>query len=452
MLSGFGYVARRAMVATLVAAVLLISVSPALRAQHTPAVGADTSALSATDEVLHTVSRLRELSIEHPVKSGFKSHDEIEESVIKDFNESSTPEEFEASSRTLAKLGMIPGGFPLRDYMVKLLKEQIAGYYDPKTKIFYLASWLPIAEQKTVMAHELTHALQDQHFNLRRFDHWPKGDSDAELAAHALMEGEATIIMIEYSQESAGSRLDVTKLPSLTQSMMDADDSTDSAKYPVLAGAPLVLRENLGFPYVYGTGFVQEVLKHRDWHALNGSYTHLPPSTSAIMHPEKFLAGEQPVKIQISDLAGILGSGYKRADEDVNGEFGYLVLLEQFIDKHFATIATHGWAGDRYALYANKKSGDSVLVQYTTWETAHDAAKFFDAYAQRTKIRYGADDPTHPEPNVNLYETKEGLAYIAVRDKDVVMIEGATSPEQLAALTSATWKSKKSSPGVAATK
>jgi hypothetical protein len=88
--------------------------------------------------------------------------------------------------------------FAYRPFLIKLLTEQVAGYYDPKAQQFYLADWIEIDGQKPVMAHELTHALQDQHFNLKRFDNWPKGDSDAELAAHALIEGDATLAMTLY--------------------------------------------------------------------------------------------------------------------------------------------------------------------------------------------------------------------------------------------------------------
>jgi hypothetical protein len=433
----------RILTAALLAVALLSPVAPASLRQQASVAETDVSALSATGEILKTVSRLRELSIIEPVKSGFKTHDQIEESVIKDLNENSTPEEFDASSKTLTKLGLIPPGFQLRDYMVKLLKEQIAGYYEPKTKLFYLAAWLPISEQKTVMAHELTHALQDQHFNLRRFDKWPKGDSDAELAAHSLVEGEATIIMIEYSQEEGGVTLDVTKIPSLTDRMLQADDGSDSDKYPVLAAAPQVLKENLSFPYVYGVGFVQEVLKQRSWKTLDHCYEHLPSSSAQIIHPEKYLSGEEPIKIQIADLEPVLGHDWKRADQDINGEFGYMVLLEKFINKRQATMATSGWSGDRYALYENKQTGGSVLVQYSTWETANAAKQFFDAYSDRTRIRYQAAEPSHPVSGADLYRTSDGLAYLSIHDKDVVIVEGATGNDQLTPLVSLLWKSKK---------
>src|SRR5215467_2160849 len=404
------------------------------------------AALDATGEVLGVVSRLRQLSVLHPVKSGMKTHDEIEQSVIRDLDESTTPEEFAATSKTLVKLGLISKGFRLRDYVVKLLREQVAGFYEPKTKEFYLASWLPISEQKSVMAHELTHALQDQHFNLRRFERWPTGDSDAELAAHALMEGEATAVMLQYSAEKDGWNLDLAKVPSLTERMLEQDSGDDSAKYPVLSGAPMVLKENLQFPYVYGVGFVQGILKYRSWRQLDDCYAHLPQSTKHIMHPDRYLAHDDPVKIQIADLNPVLGKGWKRADEDVNGEFGYMVLLTQFINKQSARAAAAGWSGDRYALYENPATGDSVLAQYTTWDTAKDAREFFDAYAHRSEARYKATRSAKSQPNDCVIETSEGLVYIGLRDKDVIVIEGAGNQQQVASLSEILWKSKKSLP------
>jgi len=433
----------RFLIAALLGLVLITPVAPAFRRQQASAAQADISALNATGEVLNVVSRLRELSIVEPVKSGFKTHDQIEESVVKDLNENSTPEEFEASAKTLTKMGLIPPGFQLHDYMVKLLREQIAGYYEPKSKYFYLASWLPISEQKTVMAHELTHALQDQHFNLRRFEKWPKGDSDAELAVHSLVEGEATIIMIEYSQEGSGVSLDIRKLPPITERMLQADEGTDAGKYPVLAAAPAVLRENLSFPYVYGAGFVQAVLKQGSWKSLDDGYKRLPSSSAQIMHPEKFIAREEPIKIQIPDLQPVLGADWKRADQDVNGEFGYLVMLEQFINRQQSSNATRGWRGDRYALYENKQNGQSVLVQYTTWDSPSAAKAFLDAYSVRTQIRYETGEATHPSAGTDLYATKEGLASISLHDRDVVIVEGSRDKDQLNALMSALLKSKK---------
>ncbi|MEK6323029.1 MAG: hypothetical protein AABN33_15255 [Acidobacteriota bacterium] len=403
----------------------------------------DAAALNSTDAILKIVSRLRALDIKQSVKSSFKTKDEIKHSVIKDLDENTPREEFEASQKTLVKLGLISKSFDLRDYVVQLLREQVAGFYDPKTKEFYLAAWLPLSDQKRVIAHELVHALQDQHFNLRRFEDWPKGDSDAELAAHALVEGEATLVMIEYDFDQQGMKFDITKIGSLTDSLIDQDSDSEAKNYPVLANAPKVLKENLQFPYLYGAGFVGAVLKNRSWQALDTTYERLPASTEQIMHPERFLVRDDPVKIEVPDLVGALGPDWKKADADVNGEFGYLVALAEFIPKRAARTAAAGWGGDRYALYENKATGALVLAQYTAWDTENDAKEFFDAYSERTQKRYKLAKPVDLNARPGVYETNEGLASIELRGKDVVLVEGAQNREQLSRVSGTIWKSKK---------
>jgi hypothetical protein len=417
----------------------------------------DPAALNSTQEILEVVSRLRSLDIKRSVKSSFKTKDEIEQSVIRDLDENTPPAEFEASQKTLIKLGLLSRDFKLRDYVVQLLREQVAGFYEPKTREFYLAAWLPIADQKRVVAHELVHALQDQHFNLRRFEGWPKGDSDAELAAHALVEGEATLVMIEYDFELQGVKLDAAKISALTDNLVGQDGDSDAKSYPVLANAPNVLKENLQFPYLYGARFVGAVLKNRSWKALDASYATLPASTEQIMHPERFLDRDNPVKIELSDLSGSLGPDWKKADADVNGEFGYLVALAEFIPKRAAVQAAAGWGGDRYALYENKVTGSVVLAQYTTWDTETDAREFFNAYLERTEKRYQLQraKPSLPsqgsQANLNarprIYETSEGLASIELRGRDVVMIEGVQARDQLSRVSELLWKSKKTGVG-----
>ncbi|HXF38824.1 MAG TPA: hypothetical protein VN687_03845, partial [Blastocatellia bacterium] len=134
-------------VASLVAlALLAVSVSAAL--QRAASINKpETTSLNSTEVVLKVVSRLRELDIKQNVKSSFKTKDEIEQSVIRDLDENTPPEELEATQKTLVKLGLIRKDFKLRDYVVQLLREQVAGYYEPKTKEFYLASWLPVSDQ-----------------------------------------------------------------------------------------------------------------------------------------------------------------------------------------------------------------------------------------------------------------------------------------------------------------
>src|SRR5439155_22452136 len=203
---------------------------------------------------------------------------------------------------------------------------------------------------------------------------------------------------------------------------------------------------NLQFPYLYGAGFVGAVLKNRSWQALDMSYERLPASTEQIMHPERFLTRDDPVKIDVPDLVGALGPDWKKADADVNGEFGYLVALAEFIPKSAARLAAAGWGGDRYALYENKATGALVLAQYTTWDTDNDAKEFFEAYSERTQKRYNLALPADLNVSPGVYEANEGLALIELRGKDVVMIEGAQNRDQLSRVSSTIWKSKKGPP------
>src|SRR5437870_8770465 len=193
--------------------------------------------VAATQEVLKETSEIRELSILRPVQSGTLSRPEIESMIVKNFDEETTPAQSHATEVTLKKFGLVPSDFQLRPFIIRLLTEQVAGYYDPKTQRFHVADWIDLNGQKPVMAHELTHALQDQHFNLRRFEHWPKGDSDAELAAHALIEGDASLAMLFYITKDPARMVALMKSLS---GLATASEETDKA--------PRASRESLLFP------------------------------------------------------------------------------------------------------------------------------------------------------------------------------------------------------------
>src|SRR5258708_3047175 len=197
--------------------------------------------IAATQAVLKETSDIRQLSILRPVQSSTQSRAEIERSLINSLNEDTTPAEMHADEVTLKKLGLAPADFQYRALMLRVLTEQVAGYYDPKSQQFHLADWIDLDGQRPIMAHELTHALQDQHFNLRRFEHWPKGDSDADLAAHTLIEGDAMLTMALY----------VANNPLRALQFLKSLGATGMASKE-LDKAPRALRESLLFPYQDG--------------------------------------------------------------------------------------------------------------------------------------------------------------------------------------------------------
>src|SRR2546423_141246 len=268
----------------------------------------------ATVEVLKETSEIRKLPILRQVRSGAQSREEIEQMLIRSLNESTTPEELQAEETALKKHGLIPADFQLRPFVIKLLTEQVAGYYDSKTQEFYVADWIDLDLQKPIMAHELTHALQDQHFNLRRFDKWPKHDADAELAAHALIEGDASVLMIQYVARSPLRQFRLIK------SMIMGDVSTEQ-----FDKAPRALRDTLLFPYNQGSTWVLELYKRGGWDAVSNAYASakLPKSTEQILHVEKYFAGEEPQKVALKDISTALGKRWKMVDSNVEGEWGY---------------------------------------------------------------------------------------------------------------------------------
>jgi hypothetical protein len=399
----------------------------------TPNAGAPRVA-SITDAVLRETSDVRQLPVLRPVSSGTQSRAEIERMLVRDFEQESSPEETRAGELTLKKLGLLPPDFRLRAFMISVLTEQILGYYDPKSKQFYLADWVDPQGQEAVIEHELTHALQDQHFNLLRFEKPRKGEADADMAVHALVEGDATWSMMLYMQRDLRRAFSMLK-------------SAATAQTAKIDAAPRALRESLTFPYEQGMLWVRQLHQRGGWKAVDAAYADLPQSTEQIMHPEKYFAHEAPVRIVVPDLAPALGAGWRRIDSDVNGEWGYYLILDQFInDEKLSHQAAAGWGGDRYALYENAQAHETVLAQSTVWDTEGDAIEFFDAYARRTEkahweARVIGDEKSTPSLARRTYHSLDDhLVVIERRGARVNVLEGApakTDVEKLMRLLSA---------------
>src|SRR5678816_4499612 len=307
---------------------------PKTTAQTTATANAQNAAIvSTTAAMLKETSELRELSILKAVKSGAQSRTDIERMVIKNLDTETTPAEMHAAEVLLKAFGLAPQTFAYRSFLFLLLTEQVAGYYDPKAQQFYLADWIELEGQKPVMAHELTHALQDQHFNLKRFENWPKGDSDAELAAHALIEGDATLAMTLYMAKNPLVAL------AFIRSLGAQEVASEQFKQ-----APRALRESLLFPYEEGSAWATQLYKRGGWEMVSQAFTKLPQSSEQILHADKYFAYEAPQKLSLPEFKTMLGPTWKRLDYDVNGEWGCYLILEEFLsDTSESKRASAGW-------------------------------------------------------------------------------------------------------------
>ncbi|HUQ31223.1 MAG TPA: hypothetical protein VM095_03840 [Pyrinomonadaceae bacterium] len=379
--------------------------------------------VEATAAVLKETSELRQLPILRPVRSGTQSRDQIQRFLIKNMDQDTTPAEMHASEVSLKKLGLVPQDFQFRPFIIGLLTEQVAGYYDPGQQEFFLADWIDPDGQQPVMAHELTHALQDQHFNLRRFEKWPKGDSDAELAAHALVEGDASLAMAVYVARSP------LRIISLMKSMGMSKSATEE-----IDRAPRAIRESLLFPYEQGMQWAQTLYKREGWPLVSKAFKDLPQSTEQILHVDKYLMREAPLKIILPDLTNALGKGWKRIDTDVNGEWSYYLILDEYLKSaQESKRAAAGWGGDRYAVYEGMRPGEVLIVQVSIWDTPKDAMEFFDAYKKRTALRYGDAATLMRSPYTDLstkwhegqaWRTPEGRVFLIRNSDSVVVVEG----------------------------
>lgn len=391
-----------------------------------------TAIVSMTAAMLKETSELRELSILKSVKSGAQSRAEIERMVIKNLDAETTPAEMHAAEVLLRVFGLAPKEFAYRSFIIKLLTEQVAGYYDPKAQQFYLADWIELEGQKPVMAHELTHALQDQHFNLKRFENWPKGDSDAELAAHALIEGDATLAMTLYMAKNPLVAL------AFIRSLGAQEIASEQFKQ-----APRALRESLLFPYEEGSAWATQLYKRGGWEMVSQAFTKLPQSSEQILHAEKYFSYEAPQKLTLPDLQSALGPAWKKLDYDVNGEWGCYLILNEFLnDAEESKQASVGWGGDRFALYETGKPDEVFVAQLTAWDTPLDAQEFFNAYARRTAKRYPDAKELKPDDNRFEWQTSTGKVVMELRGSRVAIVEGVPSSTDANKLLNAIWQQR----------
>jgi hypothetical protein len=234
---------------------------------------------AAADEVLQQMSEITGLKLQTPLKKTLRSRDEIRAYVIKQMDEDKNPSERYAGQRSAEAFGLIPKGFDLDTFMVELLTEQIAGLYDPKAHEFYIADWIPVADQRMVMAHELTHALEDQHFQIEDWVKAARPNDDAELAREAVLEGSAMAAMVDFLLQGTGRSLG--DLPDFDPSIL-VGDLADS---PALEKAPRFIKDALVFPYFSGLKFSAAILKPSGWSSLPGVFGKPPLSTQQILHP-----------------------------------------------------------------------------------------------------------------------------------------------------------------------
>jgi hypothetical protein len=415
----------------LVWAVLVLSLScGGTFAQKSPALTAPDPAKSvaaaefsaAADEVLTQMSEITGLKLRTPVKKTLRSREEIRAYVINEMNEDKEPAERYASARSAEAFGLLPKGFDIDSFMVDLLTEQIAGLYDPKAHEFYIADWIPLADQKMVMAHELTHALEDQHFQIEAWVKAAKPNDDGELAREAVLEGSAMAAMIDYLLNESGRSL--KDLPDIDPGMLVGDMGST----PGLKKAPPFLKDALVFPYFAGLTFSADLLKGSGWKGLPEVFSKPPISTQQIMHPALYHKGKTPFTENLPDVAKLLGPDWTKLEENVMGEFGWKEVLKQFLGEDRAKTLAAAWDGDRYVVYEHKHSKRLVLVSLLRLSSTADAVRFLGQYSEALEKKYDERSKLFRRPNFFSFDSMEGGIYLRCQEAQCLSVEGTTRP------------------------
>ncbi|MGB0034709.1 MAG: hypothetical protein WBP79_04455 [Candidatus Acidiferrales bacterium] len=400
------------------------SVAPPAAASAQAAAGSNPAFLRAADEVLGQMSKLLSLPIKEPLKKSLRSKQEIRAYLVREEKEDKNDAQRYADAKTLEAFGLIPSGFPLDAFMIDVLTDQVAGLYDPKAKEFYIADWIPADEQRAVMAHELTHALEDQSFHI---DPWIKAarpNDDAELARESVSEGSALAAMFDYSLQDQ--KISVRDMPDIS-AIIRTGALAEMDKDPNLGKAPIFIRDELLFPYLAGTTFSQAFLKaHAGWSDLKILFENPPVSTQQIIHPELYLSGVKPEKVSFPEWKGIVPSDWKLLEENVLGEFGLAEVLKQFLGQSRADMLSSAWAGDRYATFENAKTKETPLVFRVSLDNADDAARFFGQYSEVLELKYKVRKDLFRRPNFFQFQTDSGGVFLRCVGTTCLSVEGAT--------------------------
>jgi hypothetical protein len=416
------------------------------------------------EELFHSVDEILAFDSKHtglPIKKGVKrrltSRDEVVAYLTKHMKDEDV-KRLQRSELVLKKFGLLPREFDMEKLLVDLLREEVAGYYDPKTKTVNLLDWVPMEEQEPVLAHELTHALQDQSIGL---DKWmKKGDKDlGELkkdptpddiendetddAREAVVEGQAQAMMFEYALAPAGRSL--ADSPDLVESM-EAETMTGTPNTTVFNDAPIFLKESLTFPYSYGMEFVVKLLeKGGKEKAFAGVLANPPHTTRQIMQPETYMSGEKIEPMSVPEFSRDF-KNYQKFDIGAMGEFDVAVLIEQYAGKELSKRMYPAWRGGYY--YAARPKSDAAaplgLLYVSRWSSPEKASEFAEIYARSLGQRYkkveevgdalasqpaaqGPEDKGDVLKGRHLWNTEEGTVVIEQQGDTVLVSESLDS-------------------------
>lgn len=417
----------------------------------------------SVEEILQFVSEDTKLPIQHPIKRKLVNRDTVERDLTDRLKNDEDSQRMEHAEVVLKKFGFLPRDFHLRQFFISMMREQVAGYYNIKDQTVYLLDWIEPAAQRAILAHELTHALQDQNFQLEKWDKAPGEDGDKKkkwspddldtmqeaaedeqlVARVATLEGQGMAELLDYVLAPAGKN--VNNSPLQVEALKAG--MTEDKQSPIFNSAPKFLKESLVFPYREGLTFLQTVMfkKGREG-AFVGTMANPPKTTREIMQPQTYLSGEKIAPLQVPKLQPILGTGYRGYDAGAMGEFDVSVFLAQFRDAGKRPDDLYReWRGGAYfaalrcdltdCQEAKKNKNTDIAVSPPTsalalfylsrWSSPENAARFAEQYRGSLLKRYKFAQGLTSNPNdkPTRWMTDEGPVSIETRGDEVLVLE-----------------------------
>lgn len=381
----------------------LADIAKAIRAKKKPEVVVDQAdaekLFQEVDSILSFASASSELPKRTTVKYKLLGREDADKHFADALTTGDASKRLQRSELVLKKFGMLPDDFEMQKFLTNKGGSGVAGFYDFRDKTMYLLNWIPLEQQRLVMAHELTHALQDQNYNLAKWrnpNHIGEKDDDSQTndkgtemdARVAATEGQAMLVYLDYELKPLGMKLSEStdRFDILKTRIMSVYDS------PVtFNGGPLIFTELAKFPYYDGFAFELEVLKRSGTRAaFAGVFANPPRDTHEIMQPDAYLAGTRTTAFALPNLMMALGSGYQSYDSGLIGELDVRIMAKQFGRDNDAYSVAPFWNGGAYLAVrkpsaaakkdAELNAGDIALMYVSRWKTSAAAERFAELY------------------------------------------------------------------------
>ena len=370
-------------------------------------------------------SMLRELSHSGPMDREFITREALETRLREDFAEQR--DAIYQEQELYIALGILDEGTDFEELLLGLYSEGVVGFFDPEENTMYVvedASGFGPDDELT-FAHEYTHGLQQKHFDIQALGEAVEDDTDMSLALSAFIEGDATLTESFYYFQH------------LTQEeQQQIAEESQSTSVEAFRSAPHVVQRTFAFPYLEGAQFAFSLFVEAEgWDLINQTYSNYPRSTEQILHPERYAEGDEPISVNIVNVAEPLGDEWTQLGQDTFGELRLVSFLETGLAINEAVQAAEGWGGDRYSLLKGPDD-ESLVVWLTVWDSQADAEEFYEGFSKFMSQRTGLEWETNQEdgterridlPEQSVFLRLDGTDTLIIYTPDSTSLEAVLS-------------------------